>query len=72
MSEIEEKIFYEILTIIKDNLQILIYNKDCSLYYFNDYCCKHELIDLHISQELITKFTEETLIALLNCMTLEI
>lgn len=66
MSEIEEKIFNDILTIIKDNLQILIYNKNCSLYYFNDYCCNHDLTDLPVSQELIAKFTEEALFALLN------
>ena len=55
MSDIEEYIFNDILTIIKDNLQLLINNKDSCLYYFNDYCNNHELNDLPIMQELITQ-----------------
>ena len=38
MNNIEEKIYEDILTMIKDNLQILIYNHDSCLYHFNDYC----------------------------------
>ena len=41
MSEIEERIYNDILTLIKDNLRILIYNHDSCLYYFNNYCKKN-------------------------------
>ena len=66
MVDIEEKIFNDILTVIKDNLQLLIVNKDSCLHHFNDYCSNHELSDPPISQKLITLFTEEALYALLN------
>ena len=66
MSEIEERIYNDILTLIKDNLRILIYNHDSSLYYFNDYCQKNYDSKKTIDQTLITQFTEEALLALIN------
>ncbi len=66
MSEIEEKIFNDILALIKDNLKLLIFNKDSCLYYFTNYCQQIKEIDLPIDQTLLTRFTEEALYALLN------
>ena len=66
MTDIEEKIFNDILTIIKDNLQLLINNRDSCLYHFFAYCNNHKEKDLPIMQEEITIFTEEALYALLN------
>lgn len=66
MTDIEEKIFNDILVIIKDNLQLLINNRTSSLYYYFDYCNNHKSIDLPVNQEVITKLTEESLFALLN------
>ena len=66
MTEIEEILFEDIISIIKDNLQILITNKDSCLYHFKNYCNKHEQDLFPVSQYLITLFTEESLYALLN------
>ena len=66
MSEIEERIYNDILTLIKDNLRILIYNHDSCLYYFNNYCKKNYDSKKIIDQTLITQFTEEALLALIN------
>ena len=66
MADIEEKVFNDILTIIKDNLKLLIINKDSCLYHFNNYCLNHKLSEYPFSQQLITLFTEEALYALLN------
>ena len=73
MNSIEEKIYKDILTMIKDNLQILIYNHDSCLYHFYDYCLYLNNIleespdnDITIDQDLLTLFTEESLYALLN------
>ena len=73
MNNIEEKIYEDILTMIKDNLQILIYNHHSCLYHFNDYCLYLNNIleespdnDITIDQDLLTLFTEESLYALLN------
>lgn len=70
MSDIQEIIYDDILTMIKDNLKILINNKDSCLYHFNKYCS--DMIDtvkddnICIEQNLLTLFTEESLYALLN------
>ncbi len=66
MSDIEEKIFNDILNLIKDNLKILIYNKDSCLYHFTNYCQQIKKNNLPISQTMLTKFTEDALYALLN------
>ena len=66
MSSIEEKLFEDIITMIKDNLEILIANQDSCLYHFNNYCKEHENDLFPVSQNSITLFTEESLYALLN------
>ena len=66
MSSIEEKLFEDIITMIKDNLKILIANQDSCLYHFQNYCNEHEQDLYPVSQNLITLFTEESLYALLN------
>lgn len=66
MSDIEEKIFNDILTLITDNLRILIQNKDTCLYYFTNYCEQIDESDLPLDQSTLTKFTEDALYALLN------
>ena len=38
MSNIEQIIYNDIITMIKNNLQLLIYNRDSCLYRFNKYC----------------------------------
>lgn len=65
MSNIEEKIFNDILTLIKDNLRILIQKKDSCLYYFTNYCEQINESNLPIDQYMLTKFTEDALYALL-------
>lgn len=69
----EEKNCNDILTMIKDNLKILIYNRDSCLYNFNNYCDYLNIVlegnlesDITIDQDLLTLFTEEALYALLN------
>lgn len=70
MTDIQDKIYNDILTMIKDNLEILIRNNDSCLYRLNKYCS--DLIDIDkidnicIDQKLLTLFTEESLYALLN------
>ena len=61
MTEIEEILFEDIISIIKDNLQILITNKDSCLYHFKNYCNEHEQDLSPVSQYLISLFTEECL-----------
>ncbi len=70
MSNIELTIYDDIITMIKDNLQLLILNRDSCLYRFNKYC--REMYDMAekkkitVDQKLLTVFTEEALYALLN------
>ncbi len=70
MSNIELTIYDDIITMIKDNLQLLISNRDSCLYRFNKYC--REMYDMAengkitVDQKLLTVFTEEALYALLN------
>lgn len=66
MSDVEEKVFNDILCLIKDNLQLLIRNRDSCLSYLLDYCDKLDICDLPIDQLVLTKFTEDSLYALLN------
>lgn len=66
MSDIEEKVFNDILKLIKDNLQLLIQNHDLCLTYLIDYCNKLDIADLPLDQMVLTKFTEDALYALLN------
>ena len=70
MSNIEEIVYNNILTMIKDNLQILIRNHDSCLYRFSKFCDDLKDIeldkDVKINQRLLTIFTEESLYALLN------
>ncbi len=70
MNNIEQSIYDDIITIIKDNLQLLIYNHDNCLYRFNKYC--NEMYDtdekkrINLDQSLLAIFTEEALYSLLN------
>lgn len=66
MSDIEEKVLSDILILIKDNLKLLIVNRDLCLTYLINYCKNVDICDLPIDQVLLTKFTEEALYALLN------
>lgn len=66
MKDIDDVIFNDILTIIKDNLELLINIKNNNVSKIVDYCNNHNLRDLLISQESITQLTEEVLLALLN------
>lgn len=66
MSEVEEQVLNDILTLIKDNLQLLIYNNDSCLYHLITHCRQLEECDLPLEQCLLTKFTEDALYALLN------
>ena len=66
MSNIEELIFNEIISIIKDNLKILINNKDDCLYRFKHYCDTHDVDNIPIDYYDLIYFTEEALYALLN------
>ena len=66
MTDIREKLLEDILFIIKDNLQILIANRDSCLYHFMDYCDKHEDDVRDIPQYIIIPFVEECLYSLLN------
>lgn len=70
MSKIEQLIYNDIITMIADNLEMLIHNHDSCLYRINKYCSdmydiaeKEKII---INQKLLTTFTEEVLYALLN------
>ena len=70
MTDIQKIIYNNILTIIKDNLKILICNNNSCLYRLNKYC--NDLIDtkktdnIYIDKNLLILFTEESLYALLN------
>lgn len=66
MSDIEEYICNDIIVMIKDNLHLLIRNKDSCLTYLIDYCNKLDICDLPIDQEMLIKFTEDALYALIN------
>ena len=70
MSKIEQLIYNDIITMIADNLEMLIHNHDSCFYRINKYCSdmydiaeKEKII---INQKLLTTFTEEVLYALLN------
>ena len=70
MSKIEQLIYNDIITMIKDNLELLIHNRDSCLYRINKYCS--DMYDIAenkkiiVNQKLLTIFTEEALYALLN------
>lgn len=66
MSETEERIFNEIMFLIKDNLHLLIRNNDSCLYYFKEYCNRLDISSLPIESNYLKYLTEEALYALLN------
>ena len=66
MSDIENILMNDILTIIRDNLRILIRNNDSCLFDFKNYCKNNDFKKTPIDQVLLTKFTEDSLYALLN------
>lgn len=66
MTEVQKKVIDDIITVIRDNLQLLIRNNDLCLYYLIEYCKNIGSCNLPIDQELLTKFTEDSLYALLN------
>lgn len=70
MSKIEQLIYNDIITMIKDNLELLIHNRDSCLYRINKYCNDMYNIaenkKIIVNQKLLTIFTEEALYALLN------
>lgn len=71
MNNVEEMIYNNITTIIKENLKTLIYNHDSCLYRFTNYCNqmyntgKKETV-VKVDEDLLKLFTEEALYALLN------
>ena len=70
MNKAEEMVYNDIITMIKDNLRTLIYNRDSCLYRFTKYCNDMynmaEKKKITLDQDLLTVFTEEALYALLN------
>lgn len=70
MSKIEQLIYNNVITMIADNLELLMHNRNSCLYRINKYCI--DMYDIAenkkiiINQKLLTMFTEEVLYALLN------
>ena len=62
----EEKVYNDIIDIIKENLWILMNNQDLCLNYIIEYCKDEKNKNKIIDQSVITKFTEDALSALLN------
>lgn len=70
MSKIEQLIYSGVMTMIADNLELLINNRSSCLCRINKYCSDMydiaENSKIILNQKLLTTFTEEVLYALLN------